>query len=95
MVTAINANGSSPNSPVATVAVVVTAPTLSLAASKTNLQLNWPAYASSFGLYSSTNLALPTVWSPVTNHAVTESGILVVTLPPGTNGCRFFRLAGP
>jgi len=95
VVTAINANGSSPNSPVATVAVVVTAPTLSLAASKTNLQLNWPAYASSFGLYSSTNLALPTVWSPVTNHAVTESGILVVTLPPGTNGCRFFRLAGP
>jgi hypothetical protein len=95
VVAAVNANGSSPNSPVATVGVVVTAPPLSLAASNTNLQLSWPAYAGSFGLFSTTNLALPTVWSPVTNPVVNESGILVVTLPPGTNGGRFFRLTGP
>jgi len=95
VVAADNANGASPNSPVANVGVVVTEPPLNLAVSETNLQLSWPAYAGNFGLFSTTNLALPAGWSPVTNPVVNESGILVVTLPPETNGCRFFRLTGP
>jgi len=95
VVTAVNANGTSSNSPAVTVAVVVTAPSLSLAASPANLQLSWPAYANNYRLFSSTNLALPAGWFPVASPVVAQSGNLVVTLPPGTNGCRFFRLAIP
>jgi hypothetical protein len=45
-------------------------------------------------LQSTTNLAPPVVWSPVTNAAVTSNGQFIITVPLGSEA-RFFRLASP
>ena len=60
-----------------------------------SLSLSWPAQASYFTLYATTNLAPPVVWRPATNTAILLSNQWAVTLPAATNGSRFYRLQTP
>src|SRR5207245_11474730 len=48
--------------------IYVAPPSLSVSLLKAaQVAVNWPAWASNYSLYSTTNLAPPAVWSPVTN----------------------------
>jgi hypothetical protein len=58
------------------------------------LLIGWPVSASSYQLYSSTNLTPPGLWSPVTNTPVSNSVSWTVSIPVSA-GNRFFRLQGP
>jgi hypothetical protein len=69
-------------------------PILSASFSTNRVLLGWPASASSFSLWSATDLAPPAAWSLVTNSPVSSNGQLVVNLPL-TNAALFFRLASP
>jgi len=53
--------------------------------------LSWPAWAQNVSLFSTTNLAPPAVWSPVTNGISTNAGTLRVGAPVGS-GSQFFQL---
>ena len=53
----------------------------------------WPAPATGFNLYNSTNLA-PANWLRVTNTPANANGNEQVTLPL-TNDTRLFRLSSP
>ena len=57
------------------------------------LTLSWPAWATNSTVYTSTNLASPTFWLPITDAAVPRGNVLMLTLP-ATNGIQFFRLTG-
>ncbi len=56
------------------------------------LSLAWPMQAGWFGLYSTSNLAPPIVWSPATNLATASNGQWKVTVPVAREGNQFFRL---
>lgn len=58
------------------------------------LSLSWPGWASGWGLYATTNLTLPAVWSSVTNVVANTNGQFIVTLPFDA-GTKFFRLVSP
>ena len=74
-------------------APVLSSPVLAVNLSSSNVALSWPASATAFNLYSTTNLA-PPIWSPVTNLPSLLASNRTVTLPIG-GGLRFFRLATP
>jgi autotransporter-associated beta strand protein len=57
-----------------------------------SLVLSWPDWAFAYSLFSTTNLAPPTGWSPVTNVPVLGGGKWSVTLPASSSGNQFFRL---
>jgi len=58
------------------------------------LTMNWPGWASDWGLYAATNLTPPIAWSPVTNVVGTNNGQYSVNLPVDL-AQRFFRLSSP
>ena len=58
------------------------------------LTFSWPSWATGFALYSTTNLAPPIVWLPVTNTAVNHGVTFGVTVPVG-NRSEFFSLFAP
>lgn len=60
-----------------------------------SLMLSWPDWASAYSLHSTTNLAPPSIWLPVTNSPVLNSNKLSVALPVSSVGNRFFRLTWP
>jgi hypothetical protein len=92
VVTALNSYGESAYS--SQTWAVVPFPMLSVTASFPHVTLSWLPSASALGLYDTTNLAPPVVWSPVTNAATNQGGTWTVFLP--TQGVmRFFRLAAP
>ncbi len=71
-------------------------PAVSVAASGGRVALGWPSSdPGAFRLQAATNLTPPVVWTTLTNEPAAESGAWRVTLPDGTNGCRFFRLLAP
>ena len=75
-------------------APVITPPSLSVSLSGSHAAMVWPASATAFSLYSTTNLAPPINWLPVTNSPLILGSNRSVTLP--TSGeLRFFRLAAP
>jgi PKD repeat protein len=59
-----------------------------------DLTLSWPDWADAFQLYSTTNLAPPIAWSPVTESVTQVGDSFTVAFEP-TNNARFFRLAMP
>lgn len=63
--------------------------------SASSLTLSWPDWASAYSLHSTTNLAPPAVWSPITNAPVLGGGKWSVMLPTSSDGRRFFRLMWP
>ena len=56
--------------------------------------ISWPAWASGWQLFNTSNLTPPSVWSLVTNNAISNSGYFTVSVPIGP-GSRFFRLSAP
>ena len=60
-------------------------PALGFALSGGALMLTWPAWATNFSLYSTTNLAPPAVWSAVTNTVTNVGASFTVTLPIGSS----------
>jgi hypothetical protein len=91
-VTAVNGCNTSLAS--APVGILLPNPVLSVASAGGSLSITWPAWASDWKLFTTSNLALPTVWSLVTNNAVSNSGSFMVSIPIGL-GSSFFRLSAP
>ena len=56
-----------------------------------NVTLSWPAYATNYRLYATTNLAPPVAWALVTNEVSTINGTNTIALPIEA-GSRFFQL---
>ena len=76
-------------------AIVDVSPDLSLSTvegSGGSFALAWPAEASYFSLFATTNLTPPVVWTQLTNLPVLISNEWRVTLPTSTNVQRYFRL---
>jgi hypothetical protein len=70
-------------------------PVLSAAKAETQLSLSWGvSNAAGFVLFSTTNLASPAIWSPVTNLPTLGSNQIQVILPD-TLPSQFFRLSQP
>jgi uncharacterized repeat protein (TIGR03803 family) len=67
-------------------------PGLAILRSGTNLTLMWPTDAVGFTLQSTTNIALPGLWTPVSPAPVIVSGQYTVTTAP-SNHQMFYRLA--
>jgi endoglucanase len=96
VVTAVNANGESLPSNQAAVSIPLPALAGIYIAGNNSVQLSWPSSATTFSLFSTSNLASPTVWSMVTNAIGNQNGTLSVTLPVvASNRTQFFRLAAP
>ena len=92
VVAALNAYGEGPNSIQS--ASTVPFPKLAVITSSPNLLLSWPASASALVVSSTTNLAPPVVWLPVTTSPINQGGTWSVSLPV-TGALRFFRLSAP
>lgn len=91
-VAATDGCGASANS--AAISVFLPVPAISMSVNANSLTMNWPNWATGWGLFSTTNLAPPAVWSAVTNAVANTSGQFTVTLPIGS-GIQFFRLMSP
>ncbi|MDB6017170.1 MAG: Endoglucanase [Pedosphaera sp.] len=92
VVTAINWNGESASS--SQTSAVAPLPRLTANCSADNLALVWPQTATTFRLYSATNLTPPVFWSPLTNQITSQSNLLSVTLPLNDQRA-FFQLGNP
>jgi autotransporter-associated beta strand protein len=60
-----------------------------------NLDLNWPTLAGGYQLESSTRLATPTVWDPVTNVPIATADRFHLTNSTASPSSRFYRLHQP
>ncbi len=56
------------------------------------LVLSWPAPATGYQLYCTTNLAPPVAWSLVTNPVAGSNGSFFLAIPPTNAAAQFFRL---
>jgi len=92
VISSVNACGSSADSPA--IAVFLPLPSLGAGLGSNGFTMTWQGWANDWQLQSTTNLAPPVVWSPVTNAAVTSNGQFIITVPLGSEA-RFFRLASP
>jgi hypothetical protein len=93
LLTAVNGCATSASSTV--IGVYLPKPALMLAnAGSGALNLSWPAWASDWSLYFTTNLNPPVVWHYATNVVGSNAGRFNVTITPGS-GTRFFRLGAP
>jgi hypothetical protein len=90
--TSVNANGESANSNQAATSVPL--PGIGFSYTDNMVMLSWPASITIFSLYSTTNLAAPTVWLPESGDIVNSNGFYSVSLPV-EDGNKFFRLAAP
>ena len=91
-VAATDGCGTSANS--AAVGVFLPVPAISMSAGANSLTMSWPNWATGWGLFSTTNLTPPAVWSPVTNSVANTNGQFTLTLPMDA-GTKFFRLVSP
>jgi hypothetical protein len=55
--------------------------------------LSWPAWATGYTLYSTTNLAPPVVWSLATDAVLSTNGGHIMATLPATSSTKFFRLS--
>ena len=69
-------------------------PALNLNPNGSQLSLSWPGWATGYAPYSASNLLWPVQWQLLTNIPQTNSGRLILPLPP-THDQQFFRLALP
>jgi uncharacterized repeat protein (TIGR01451 family) len=76
----------------ASVKTVVQAISMTVARVGDYLEISWPASAGTYILESTTNLAPPSVWTPVTDAVPALVGGRTTVLVPITSGDRFFRL---
>jgi len=75
--------------------LAATQPALETQWSPPSLVLSWPDWASDYSLYNTTNLTPPSMWLPITNSPVLNSGKWSVALPTSSDGNQFFRLMWP
>jgi hypothetical protein len=68
-------------------------PSLVISNATTNVTLLWPAPATGFNLYSTTNLA-PANWIKITNSTMIFNSTVQLS-QPRTNKAAFFRLSAP
>jgi hypothetical protein len=74
-------------------AVTQAAPPLTISTeSGGGVSLSWPLSAVGFALVTATNLAMPVDWTPVTNALVLANNQWQVSLSPGIEVARFYRL---
>jgi hypothetical protein len=66
-------------------------PELFVVLSGGNALLSWPAFATGYRVYSTSNLAPPGVWSPLTNTISNQGAVFSTTLP-NNRAHAFFRL---
>jgi uncharacterized repeat protein (TIGR03803 family) len=66
-------------------------PQLTIVASGADVVLTWSSNVIGFDLQSTTNLAIPNHWAPVSQSAVTNGAQISVTVPASTSP-KFFRL---
>ena len=71
--------------------IVTAPPTLAIVPAGTNVVVSWPLYASSYQLFSATNLTPPVAWSSVPQNSSTNGQVIGVTVPR-TSINQFFRL---
>jgi len=67
-------------------------PALKICASGSNLILNWPASGVGLSIYTTTNLTPPVLWTSATNQPFLTNSQWQITLPPGSDATRFYRL---
>jgi len=63
--------------------------------SGSQLLLSWPAWATRYALYETTNLTTPGQWLAVTNATSSTNGMISLTLPTTNRGQEVFRLSAP
>jgi len=68
---------------------------ISRQASDGQILLSWPAWATNYDLYGTTNLALQASWIAVTNQPWPANGSLNVLLPSTNSQHQFYRLSNP
>jgi hypothetical protein len=76
-------------------AIVPSQPWLAIQFGEAGRLLSWPDWTTGFQLDSTTNLAAPVFWRPVTLEPIQESGFWKILLPSGTPSQQFFRLRQP
>jgi alpha-galactosidase len=69
-------------------------PTLNIASGGSQIVLSWPGWATSYAIYSASNLVSPIQWQPITNLPQTNNGIFNLPLPTSADQ-QFFRLGPP
>jgi hypothetical protein len=92
VVTAVNANGQSGDSPQASAAAPPPAITASGSAVGGAFTLSWPVSALNFTLCSAPALGPGANWTPVTNGQAVAGGTIFVTLSISGPPAQFFRL---
>ncbi len=70
-------------------------PALGIARALGTVMLSWPVEAAWVSVVTTTNLASPVLWQPLTNAPVLTNGAWRVTLPAAPGSSRFFRLQTP
>ncbi|HSU56655.1 MAG TPA: LamG-like jellyroll fold domain-containing protein, partial [Candidatus Dormibacteraeota bacterium] len=72
----------------------IAVPALSVSSPGSNITLSWPDWAIAWHLSSTSNLAPPTVWAPITNAPQSIAGRATLTLPKSGSNL-LFRLSSP
>ncbi len=93
-VQAVNVCGTGGNSTALTVTPPAP-PGLSATGSGDQFSLFWPSWAADYLVFTTTNLALPDSWQPVTNLPENHDGVLQLNWPVANEPQRFFRLSAP
>jgi hypothetical protein len=73
-------------------AVTQQPPSLSLSSADNGFTLSWPSSGVGYTIYTTTNLASPVAWNPLTNQPQLVNTQWEATLPPDAGGARFYRL---
>lgn len=70
-------------------------PALTAARGEGVLQLTWPDWAAPLGLFTTTNLSPPVLWTPATNAFILTHSNWLTTVPVGDTLQRFWQLRPP
>src|SRR4030095_13559655 len=68
------------------------APDLTIQQTNGLISLQWPAWASSYSVYTATNLTPPVVWERSTTDPILSNNVRRLSFPTEAKGSRFFRL---
>jgi hypothetical protein len=74
--------------------VLLPLPLLGMNWSGNSMTISWPGWANDWGLYWTTNLTPPAVWSPV-NSGISSNAGTFNAIVPATNSQSYFRLSAP
>jgi hypothetical protein len=95
VVSAIRPSGPSGNSSQVSATPAALEVDFSYSPAASQLNLAWPAWASNYILYMTTNLSAPAAGAPVTNAPQSNNGAFNLSLPTTNQGQEFFQLGPP